>query len=214
MAQLLRKPTSKQTRVEWERQIWVYLLLSGNAYALRVGRPAKPTSLPLLHPEGVKLRPGAYGFPEGYDWTPYGGSPTSYDESLVCHWKLTQWEHGPQGLAGEGLIRALAKDLEADFAASKLSASQSRQGRPAAIISQDPTDSAIWTKEQRDAIGLAYTRLSAENRAVMVIPVAAGRNLAVLVEAAVRNTVLQLRGVDTLKEFTERQQAAMRQASP
>jgi HPr kinase/phosphorylase len=48
----------------------------------------------------------------------------------------------------------------------------------------------------------------------VVIPVAAGRNLAVLVEAAVRNTVLQLRGVDTLKEFTERQQAAMRQAAP
>ena len=45
----------------------------------------------------------------------------------------------------------------------------------------------------------------------VVIPVAAGRNLAVLVEAAVRNTVLQLRGVDTVKEFTKRQQAAMRQ---
>ncbi|NDF03518.1 MAG: HPr kinase/phosphorylase [Betaproteobacteria bacterium] len=43
----------------------------------------------------------------------------------------------------------------------------------------------------------------------VVIPVAAGRNLAVLVEAAVRNTVLQLRGIDTLKEFTVRQQQAM-----
>ena len=39
----------------------------------------------------------------------------------------------------------------------------------------------------------------------VVIPVSAGRNLAVLVEAAVRNTVLQLRGVDTIKEFMERQ---------
>ena len=43
----------------------------------------------------------------------------------------------------------------------------------------------------------------------VVIPVAAGRNLAVLVEAAVRNTVLQLRGIDTMKAFTERQQRAM-----
>jgi HPr kinase/phosphorylase len=43
----------------------------------------------------------------------------------------------------------------------------------------------------------------------VVIPVAAGRNLAVLVEAAVRNTVLQLRGIDTMREFTERQQRAM-----
>jgi HPr kinase/phosphorylase len=43
----------------------------------------------------------------------------------------------------------------------------------------------------------------------VVIPVAAGRNLAVLLEAAVRNTVLQLRGIDTMKEFMERQQRAM-----
>lgn len=41
------------------------------------------------------------------------------------------------------------------------------------------------------------------------IPVAAGRNLAVLVEAAVRNTILQLRGVDTMADFMARQQNAM-----
>lgn len=43
----------------------------------------------------------------------------------------------------------------------------------------------------------------------VVIAVDAGRNLAVLVEAAVRNTVLQLRGIDTYKEFIARHQAAM-----
>jgi HPr kinase/phosphorylase len=35
--------------------------------------------------------------------------------------------------------------------------------------------------------------------------VAAGRNLAVLTEAAVRNTVLQLRGFDSTQEFVSRQ---------
>jgi HPr kinase/phosphorylase len=35
--------------------------------------------------------------------------------------------------------------------------------------------------------------------------VAAGRNIAVLTEAAVRSTVLSLRGIDTMKEFIERQ---------
>jgi len=39
----------------------------------------------------------------------------------------------------------------------------------------------------------------------VVIPVAAGRNLAVLTEAAVRNTILQLRGIHTMREFVERQ---------
>ncbi|NNU44614.1 HPr(Ser) kinase/phosphatase [Ramlibacter montanisoli] len=42
-----------------------------------------------------------------------------------------------------------------------------------------------------------------------VIPVVAGRNMAVLVEAAVRNTILQLRGVDTYQEFVERHRRAM-----
>jgi HPr kinase/phosphorylase len=37
------------------------------------------------------------------------------------------------------------------------------------------------------------------------IPVAAGRNLAVLTEAAVRNHVLQLRGMDSTREFIARQ---------
>jgi HPr kinase/phosphorylase len=39
----------------------------------------------------------------------------------------------------------------------------------------------------------------------VVIPVAAGRNLAVLLEAAVRNTILKLRGIDTMAEFMQRQ---------
>jgi HPr kinase/phosphorylase len=40
----------------------------------------------------------------------------------------------------------------------------------------------------------------------VVLPVAAGRNLAVLVEAAVRNYVLQLRGIDSTHEFIHRQE--------
>lgn len=42
-----------------------------------------------------------------------------------------------------------------------------------------------------------------------VIQVVAGRNIAVLVEAAVRNTILQFRGIDTYQEFVQRQRAAM-----
>ena len=43
----------------------------------------------------------------------------------------------------------------------------------------------------------------------VVIQVDAGRNLAVLVEAAVRNTILQLRGIDTYQEFVQRHQKAL-----
>ncbi len=47
----------------------------------------------------------------------------------------------------------------------------------------------------------------------VVITVDAGRNLAVLVEAAVRNNILQLRGIDTYREFVERHQKAMQSSS-
>ncbi len=42
-----------------------------------------------------------------------------------------------------------------------------------------------------------------------VIQVVAGRNIAVLVEAAVRNTILQMRGIDTYTEFVRRQRDLM-----
>ncbi len=43
----------------------------------------------------------------------------------------------------------------------------------------------------------------------VVIQVVAGRNIAVLVEAAVRNTILQLRGIDTYQDFVDRQRKEM-----
>jgi HPr kinase/phosphorylase len=56
--------------------------------------------------------------------------------------------------------------------------------------------------EFQDVLGLPIRKVT--------LPVAAGRNLAVLLEAAVRNTILQLRGIDTLSDFIVRQAAAMR----
>ena len=43
----------------------------------------------------------------------------------------------------------------------------------------------------------------------VVIQVEAGRNMAVLVEAAVRNTILQRRGINTFDDFVQRQRLAM-----
>jgi HPr kinase/phosphorylase len=43
------------------------------------------------------------------------------------------------------------------------------------------------------------------------IPVMAGRNLAVLVEAAARNFVLQQRGIDSMQEFISRHEQQMQE---
>ncbi|WP_445954508.1 HPr(Ser) kinase/phosphatase [Thauera sp. SDU_THAU2] len=56
-------------------------------------------------------------------------------------------------------------------------------------------------QEVKDILGVKVTRV--------VLPVAAGRNLAVLLEAAVRSTILQLRGIDAMQEFIDRQMQAM-----
>ncbi len=52
--------------------------------------------------------------------------------------------------------------------------------------------------ETQDVLGVPIPRTT--------LPVAAGRNLAVLLEAAVRSTILKLRGIDATAEFIERQQ--------
>ena len=48
----------------------------------------------------------------------------------------------------------------------------------------------------------------------VTIPVAAGRNLAVLTEAAVRNHVLQVRGIDSTAEFIARHSEQMEDPEP
>jgi HPr kinase/phosphorylase len=45
------------------------------------------------------------------------------------------------------------------------------------------------------------------------IPIAAGRNIAVLVEVAIRNHMLLLRGVNATKQFTQRQQREMKKSA-
>ncbi|MFT4241367.1 MAG: HPr(Ser) kinase/phosphatase [Acidovorax sp.] len=68
---------------------------------------------------------------------------------------------------------------------------------------------------ERDYERLPYEPLTQDVLGVpvlkVVIQVVAGRNIAVLVEAAVRNTILQLRGIDTYQEFVERHRRAMEQ---
>ena len=58
-------------------------------------------------------------------------------------------------------------------------------------------------------VSATFQEILGVNIRKVTIPVAAGRNLAVLVEAAVRNFVLNLRGIDSTREFIERQQRLM-----
>lgn len=77
------------------------------------------------------------------------------------------------------------------------------------IIHLVPADDEYMKQLDRLSIRTeTETILNVKIRAVM-LPVAAGRNLAVLVEAAVRNYILQLRGKDSTREFLDRHQEIM-----
>jgi HPr kinase/phosphorylase len=62
---------------------------------------------------------------------------------------------------------------------------------------RDPTERLPLAELTEDILGVTVRKVN--------IPVAAGRNLAVLVEAAVRNEILKLRGIDSMAEFLARQ---------
>lgn len=59
--------------------------------------------------------------------------------------------------------------------------------------------------QQEEVLGVNITKVD--------IPIAAGRNIAVLVEVAIRNHMLLLRGINATKQFTQRQQREMKKSS-
>lgn len=73
--------------------------------------------------------------------------------------------------------------------------------KPAAAGSRDAAERLPLAEQSEEILGVTVRKV--------VIPVAAGRNLAVLLEAAVRNYILQLRGIHSGAEFVARQKRAM-----
>jgi len=67
--------------------------------------------------------------------------------------------------------------------------------------SRDPSERLPLSELTEEILGVTVRKVT--------IPVAAGRNLAVLVEAAVRNEILKLRGIDSMAEFLARQSQEM-----
>jgi HPr kinase/phosphorylase len=73
--------------------------------------------------------------------------------------------------------------------------------KPAPAGARDSTERLPLAEQSEEILGVTVRKV--------VIPVAAGRNLAVLLEAAVRNYILQLRGIHSSAEFMARQKRAM-----
>ena len=77
------------------------------------------------------------------------------------------------------------------------------------IIQLEMADTLIPQTLNRLEIKMQHEQILDVKIPKVTIPIAAGRNIAVLVEVAVRNHILLLRGVNATKQFTKRQKMAM-----
>ncbi|MGL4232730.1 MAG: HPr(Ser) kinase/phosphatase [Casimicrobium sp.] len=77
------------------------------------------------------------------------------------------------------------------------------------IVHLEDLSDEQFKRLDRMSVNATYQEVLGVKIRKVVIPVAAGRNLAVLVETAVRNFVLNLRGIDPTREFIERQAKLM-----
>jgi HPr kinase/phosphorylase len=77
------------------------------------------------------------------------------------------------------------------------------------IIQLELADKLVPEELDRLSAKMQYERILDTSISKVNIPIAAGRNIAVLVEVAVRNHMLLLRGINATQQFTKRQKQLM-----
>ncbi len=78
------------------------------------------------------------------------------------------------------------------------------------IIQLEMADKLAPQQLDRLSIKMQHEEVLGVKVSKVHIPIAAGRNIAVLVEVAIRNHMLLLRGINATKQFTQRQQREMK----
>lgn len=160
---LLRDPSPWTTGEEFARQIFLDLSLNGNHLYLEALNPgadpedrtALPVSLVRLHPARTTARTDRHApVILGYVYA-VGDGERFYPASQVRHVRYPSWEAGPEGLWGQGLIRALHDELRTELAATRQTMDTATNGRPDVVLSpKDPED--VWDEEIREEVRAAY----------------------------------------------------------
>lgn len=143
---LLRKrPSSRVRASHFHRQRVFDRVLEGNSYTLVQGRGTL-ISLIRLHPKRTKPIPAADGQPESYQYGIDGA--VTYPHKAIIHVRGASWEDGPEGLYGQGLIRALNDILNAERSSWKRQAESNKRGKPDGVVSPADTDLKVWSTTQ------------------------------------------------------------------
>ncbi|MAF25756.1 hypothetical protein CL634_09320 [bacterium] len=161
---LLNQPSVDIDGYEFQAQIIIDFLLTGNAYILLMG-PDKPISMARLHPEQMRVLTTK----EGLKYYEFKDQELiiRYPKEKILHLADASWQTGPSSLYGTGKIQPLSLDIQTDINASRLVSESSKKGIPDLLISpSDPAD--IWNRERRKAILAEYQKMARDGGAMAI----------------------------------------------
>lgn len=130
---LLAQPNATQTEYLFRKQLWLDLLLPGNAF---IWRPPEGVAIYRLHPRSVRPLPGPLGMVVAYEWTDSAtGEQRLLPAEEVIHVRDVSWTDDPTAVLGESAVRCLHDDLTADLGIRQQAAEAASRGRPDILFS-------------------------------------------------------------------------------
>lgn len=150
---LLEAPNVSTSGHLFRKQLWVDLLLAGNAYLWRPGSidggPA--VAVYRLHPAACKPVPGPLGMVFAFEWTDEQGQMRTLPASEVVHIRDVSWSDDLTSVLGESPVRCLHEDLLIEMGAKRTARENAARGRPDILFS---------TPEQLNDKGLKPIKLA------------------------------------------------------
>lgn len=129
---LFEAPNPTTTEFLFRKQLWVDLLLPGNAY---IWQPPGEGAIYRLHPARTRPLPGPLGVVVAYEWTDDDGRPRILSSDEVTHIRDVSWQETTAALLGESVIRCLHDDLTLELNAKKTAIQAAARGRPDILFS-------------------------------------------------------------------------------
>ena len=142
---LLDRPNPLQSNSEFFASLYGYLMLSGNAYTLKVGGVSgQPRELHLLRPDRIKIEGGAGGMPTRYDYMLRGRVEASYEvdqETGFSELKQTKLWNPMDDFYGCSPLSAAAVEVDQHNLSSKHNINLLNNGaRPSGAVVFKPKD--------------------------------------------------------------------------
>ena len=160
LVMLLERPNPMQARVEFFQSLYSYLIMDGNAYALKTEVNGRPMELCLLRPDRIEIKTNKTAVPTCYEYTFDGQPMAKYDvdpvtgASMLKHFRTFNPLNDHKGLSP--LLAAAAEIDQFNHTAQHNIALLQNGTRPTGMMVFKPTDAsgqpARLTDDQRDDI--------------------------------------------------------------